>query len=154
MTVRQSRTSNLQHQPIHDLGDGVTGLIGRQRAAEDRAGQYDVCPDAVAGRGVGAGLVVTQTIDLAVATDASAVTSQLASELNALKAAATTRNDQKAVDDAIAQLAAIAPAGDPLANVQRLLAIIADLQSITLDSAAASSDADRLTVYWQSRIGA
>jgi uncharacterized repeat protein (TIGR01451 family) len=98
--------------------------------------------------------LVTKTIDLTVALDAAALASRLSSDLAALKSAALTHNDQKAIDDAIAQLAAVTPSSDPLANVQRILTIISDLDSMSVNTTAARGGADRLLTYWQSRIGA
>lgn len=101
--------------------------------------------------------VVTKTVDLNVTADAPAIAASVAGDLSALKNAATANPDLKAVDDAIAQFSAIQAAGanpDPLAMVSRALAIIADLQSLTMDATAARTDADRLLLYWQSKVGA
>jgi hypothetical protein len=98
--------------------------------------------------------VITKTLTLAVGADAASLSAQLGAELNALKSAATTQKDAKAIDDALAELAAVSGSGDPLANVQHLLAVVADLDSLSLDASAARAEADRLVVYWQSRVGA
>lgn len=98
--------------------------------------------------------LVTKTIDLTVVLDADAMASRLSTDLAALKSVALTHNDQKAIDDAIAQLAAVTPSSDPLANVQRILTLMSDLDSMSVNTAAARGSADRLLIYWQSRIGA
>lgn len=100
--------------------------------------------------------LTTTTIDLVTAADAATLRAQLHAELTALRAAARTNQDVKALDDALAQLTAISGTTDALTNLTRVLKIIADLEglSTTLDSAAARSAADRLLLYWQSRTGA
>ena len=98
--------------------------------------------------------VVTKTVDVTVTVDAGGLSSQLSSDLAALRSAALTNHDQKAIDDAIAQLARVTPSSDPLANVQQVLALIDDLLSVGINTTTARGDADRLLVYWQSRIGA
>ena len=116
----------------------------------DVAGTATVTVDA----GNGGPPVVTSMLDLTVASDGASMASQLSAELATLRSSALTNRDQKAVRDAIEQLAAVTPTAHPLANVQHLLTLIEDLESMSIDTSAARSVADRLFVFWQSRIGA
>jgi uncharacterized repeat protein (TIGR01451 family) len=100
--------------------------------------------------------LTTTTIDLLTSADAATLRTKLHTELTALRAAARTNQDVKALDDALAQLTEISGPTDALLNVTRVLKVIANLEglSTTLNSAAARTAADRLFLYWQSRTGA
>ncbi|HEY0160465.1 MAG TPA: hypothetical protein VGF28_24470 [Thermoanaerobaculia bacterium] len=98
--------------------------------------------------------IETSSVTLTVAADAAALRAQLQPQLAALQTAALTNQDVKALKDAVTELAAMN--NDALANVARVLSIVEKLQGLspTLDARAARATADRLLLYWQSRVGA
>lgn len=98
--------------------------------------------------------IATASIELTVAAGGTELRAQLQAQLAALQNAARTNQDVKALKDASAELAAIN--GDALANVRRVLAIVGNLHglSASLDAGDARATADRLLLYWQSRVGA
>ena len=109
-------------------------------------GSYDVIGTLVlAGQTIG-----TKTITLKVTADRAAMESALAADLAALRTAAPA-SDQHPLDDAVSQLAAIQSSTDAVANVKRILAVVDDLQHVSIDTAAARADADRMLIYWQGR---
>jgi len=96
--------------------------------------------------------VVTKTLALDVVADRAAIEAALTSDLDALAAAAPSK-DGKSLADARAHLTALeaaAPA-DAAAAIARILELIKSLQSVSIDTTAARNDADRLLVWWQSR---
>jgi subtilase family serine protease len=113
-------------------------------------------PEAIGGYDVGATLLLagqplaTKIWTLHVTADEPAIASALANDLSTIAAKAPT-SDQHAIDDAQSQLAAIRPA-DPPDAVARVLAIVDDLARVSIDTTAARIDADRLLLYWQSRV--
>jgi uncharacterized repeat protein (TIGR01451 family) len=100
--------------------------------------------------------IATISVELPVARDAASLRTQLQNELDALQTAARTNQDLKALKDASDALTAMAGSTDALANVNRALTIIDKLQGLSaaLDGRAARAAADRLFLYWQSRVGA
>jgi hypothetical protein len=98
-----------------------------------------------------------KSVTIEVTADRAALETALASDLSALLAHAPA-GDQRVLNDAQSQLAAIRAATSPdaaasAALVARVLAIIDDLQHISIDPSAARADADRMLIYWQSRAG-
>ena len=117
------------------------------RLPED-TGTYTVTGTLVlAGQSIG-----TKTLTLKVTADRAAMESALAAALTALRANAPA-SDQQKLDDAQAQFSAIQGSTDAVANVKRILTIVDDLQKVSIDTTAARTDADRMLIYWQSRIG-
>ena len=109
-------------------------------------GSYDVIGTLVlAGQTIG-----TKTITLKVTADRPAMESALAADLAALRTAAPA-SDQHPLDDAVSQLSAIQSSTDAVANIKRILAVIDDLQHVSIDTSAARADADRMLIYWQGR---
>jgi uncharacterized repeat protein (TIGR01451 family) len=98
--------------------------------------------------------IATAVVELTVASSAASLCEELQPLLAALQNAARTNQDVKALADARAALAATD--GDAPANVGRLLLVIEKLEGLSdsLDASAARAAADRLLLYWQSRIGA
>jgi hypothetical protein len=99
----------------------------------------------------------SKTLVVSVTADRAAIEAAVADRLAAL-AAAIPQKDRHALDDAQSQLAALraanpADAAAALALVDRVMALIGDLQSISINTSAARADADRLLVYWQGRAG-
>jgi hypothetical protein len=87
-----------------------------------------------------------------VAADRAAIEAALTADLDAL-ATSVPSKDRKSISDAQADLSALkaaAPA-DAAAAIVRVLQLINSLQSVSVDTAAARNDADRLLVWWQSR---
>ena len=101
----------------------------------------------LAGQSIG-----TKTLTLKVTADRVAMESAPAAALTALRNNAPA-SDQQKLDDAQTQFSAIQGSTDAAANVQRILAIVDDLQKVSIDTTAARSSADRMLIYWQSRIG-
>jgi len=111
-------------------------------------GSYDVTGTLIlAGQTIG-----TKTITLKVTADRAAIESALAADLAVLRIAAPA-SDQHAIDDALSQLSAIQSSTDAVANIKRILTVVDDLQHVSIDTAAARADADRMLIYWQSRAG-
>ena len=96
--------------------------------------------------------VVTKTLAVTVTADRAAIEASLTARLDALAAAAPSK-DKKAVTDAQTHLTALKAAAptDAAAAIARIFDLIKNLQSVSIDSAAARNDADRLLVWWQSR---
>jgi hypothetical protein len=87
-----------------------------------------------------------------VAADRAAIEAALTADLAAL-AASVSSNDRKSISDAQADLSALkvtAPA-DAATAIARVLQLINSLQSVSVDTATARNDADRLLAWWQSR---
>ncbi|HEU4888452.1 MAG TPA: hypothetical protein VFV49_11225 [Thermoanaerobaculia bacterium] len=96
--------------------------------------------------------IVTETVDFNVTNDATTLANALGNELTTLRAAATKNNDVQAIDEAIAQLTQLRASSDALANIGRVLKILEELDNVSLDTSAARAAADRLLVYWQSKV--
>lgn len=106
----------------------------------------------------GSAPIVTKDLSFEVVANRATVETNLSTQLSALRALATTNSDQRLVDDAQAQLAIVrtTTATDRttiITVIDRILAITSDINSCSLEHAAARREADRLLVYWQSRLG-
>lgn len=96
--------------------------------------------------------VVTKTLELVVAADRAAIETALTSDLAALAVAAPSK-DRKSISDAQAHLPALRAAAptEAASAIARILELINSLQSVSVDTAAARNDADRLLLWWQSQ---
>ena len=101
--------------------------------------------------------VVTKTIAVEVTADRAAMENALHAALTALAQSAPAK-DQKAVGDAQSQLAAIRAANPAdkagvVAVIERVVTLIENLQSVSVDTTTARNAADRILAWWQSRAG-
>lgn len=94
--------------------------------------------------------IVTKNVELEVTGDATMLRDALQTRLATLRAAATRNTDVRDLDDAIAALAQLD--GDAAANVARVLRVLEELANVSLDTGPARAAADRLLVYWQSKV--
>ncbi len=116
-------------------------------------------PDVIGSYNVSGTLVVagqpvsTKTLVVTVEADRAAIESALSSDLTALAAAAPSR-DQHKLSDARTQLTALRALPDTggTTAVDELLQITSDLDSISIAATTARRDADRLLLWWQSRL--
>ena len=98
---------------------------------------------------------MTKTITVEVTADRVAMENALQSAITTLAQSAPAK-DQKSVADAQAQLTAIrnaSTAGDAVAVINRVLSLIENLESVSVDTTAARNAADRILAWWQSRAG-
>ncbi|HEY0158556.1 MAG TPA: CARDB domain-containing protein [Thermoanaerobaculia bacterium] len=116
----------------------------------DAAGPYTITGTAGF---AGQTAVVTKTLEVVVAADRVAIEAALASDLEALAATAPA-GDRKSISDAQAHLAAVKALGvtKAPAAITRILQLIESLRTVSVDTTAARNDADRLLVWWQSRV--
>jgi uncharacterized membrane protein len=128
---------------------GTTMRFGLRVRLPDAIGTYNLSGTLV----VAGQPVSTKTLALTVGADRAAIESALSSDLTALGTAAPSK-DQSKVTDARNQLTALRalPNTSGTTAIDDLLKITSDLDSISIDTAAARRDTDRLLLWWQSRL--
>lgn len=132
--------------------DGTEFVLHLWVRLPDAIGNYTVIGTGAFG---GQAPIVTKTVTLVVAADRAAIESAVASDLAALASSAPAK-DQKAITDATNALnAAKAVSGSDAASaataIDKVLTLIDALGTVSVDTAAARRNADRLLLWWQSR---